>query len=83
MSNIIADAPGEHCFTGVQHEGTATGTEQTIGGVNTYVAKPSSGGLNGKYEKIILFFADVYGPLFNNNKLLQDFFATQGMSYFD
>jgi len=78
MSNVLADAPGDHCFTGVQHEGNATGSEVQIAGVNTYVAKPPTGGQNGKYDKIILFFADVYGPLFNNNKLLQDYFASKG-----
>ena len=32
------------------------------------------------HKKVLLFLADAYGPLFINNKLLQDYFASRGMS---
>jgi len=46
-----------------------------MGGLNTYIAEPKEQ-LSGK--KIILFLSDVYGPLFINNQLLEDFYASCG-----
>ena len=79
MSATLASATGEHCFTAVKHTGTPTGHTEIIAGAETYVAlPPGSAGTGEKFEKIILFFADVYGPYFVNNQLLVDYFASQG-----
>ncbi|TDL17437.1 alpha/beta-hydrolase [Rickenella mellea] len=77
MSKVLAEAPGEHCVAGVKHSGEAKGDVEVIAGVETYVSKPPTGD-GTKFKKIILFFADVYGPLYINNKLIQDYFASHG-----
>ncbi|KAJ8518990.1 hypothetical protein ONZ45_g3976 [Pleurotus djamor] len=75
-SAVIAGPLGDHCFTAVQHVGTPVGQIVTIAGVETYVSAPLKG--NGTYDKIILFYADVFSPLYINNKLIQDYFASNG-----
>ncbi|KAF5376906.1 hypothetical protein D9615_007353 [Tricholomella constricta] len=83
-SPVLAGAPGDCCFTGVQHTGTPAGKSISIAGVPTYISEPppspkSSGSTqNTKKIKIVLFFADVFGPFFLNNQLLQDYFAQHG-----
>ena len=78
----LASAPGEHCFTAVKHIGTPVGSTEVIAEVETYVTLPpsSENTAGGKYDKVVLFFADVYGPFFVNNQLLVDYFASQGES---
>jgi len=75
---VLAQGLGEHCITGVKHTGEAVGFTEDITGVETYISKPPTQSSSSTYDKIILFFADVYGPLFINNKLLQDYFASRG-----
>lgn len=78
MSNAsatLAGTPGEHCITGVRHFGEPTGTVEKIAGVDTYVSQPPQG---QQPKAVVLFYADVWGPLYINNKLLQDYFASQG-----
>ncbi|KAJ2933275.1 hypothetical protein H1R20_g3802, partial [Candolleomyces eurysporus] len=72
----LAKPPGPCCFEGVKHSGDPLGREDVIGGIPTYVSEPVEGFKPG--GKIILFFADIYGPLFINSKLIQDYFASQG-----
>ncbi|KAG7439924.1 alpha/beta-hydrolase [Guyanagaster necrorhizus] len=74
---ILAGAPGECCFTAVKHEGTPAGRIDTITGVPTYVSEPKSPKTTPK-PKVVLFFADIYGPLYINNELVQDYFSSQG-----
>ncbi|KAG5640483.1 hypothetical protein DXG03_008342 [Asterophora parasitica] len=78
---ILASAPGDCCFKGVQHTGVATGKSTHIAGIPTYVSKPSPAherlDANAK-ERIILFLPDVFGPFFLNNQLIMDWFAQHG-----
>jgi len=71
----LALAPGEDCFRAVQHSGDPQGTIETIAGVETYIATPRQ---SQNPKGIIIFYADVYGPMYINNKLIQDYFAEQG-----
>jgi len=73
MSTIPADC--KDCVTGVRHEGTPEGTMEKIGGVDCYVATPSS---DYPKDKVILFLTDVFGLSLVNNKLLTDGFAQNG-----
>ncbi|KIY66778.1 alpha/beta-hydrolase [Cylindrobasidium torrendii FP15055 ss-10] len=63
------------CVSGVTHEGTPTGTLETIGGIQCYVATPE-----GDYpkDKVILFLCDIFGIPLVNSKLLADDFAKNG-----
>lgn len=72
---VLAQAPGDDCCSGVQHFGDPKGSIENIAGIETYIATPPSGLVT---KGVILFYADVWGPMFINNKLIQDYFATQG-----
>lgn len=74
---ILAEAPGDDCCRGMKHFGESTGSIEKIGGVDTYVSSPPGG--NGK--AVLLFYADVWGPFYDNSKLLQDHFAGQGLCF--
>ncbi|KAK0471283.1 Alpha/Beta hydrolase protein [Armillaria novae-zelandiae] len=74
---ILAGGLGECCFTAVRHEGAPAGKVVTISGVPTYVSEPQTAKTVDK-TKVVLFLADVYGPLYINNQLVQDYFASQG-----
>ena len=50
------------------------GTIEVVAGVETYVARPADGG----NSKIVLFFGDVYGPLYINSQLIMDYWADNG-----
>ncbi|GLB36902.1 putative dienelactone hydrolase family protein [Lyophyllum shimeji] len=76
-SPVLAGAPGDCCFRGVKHAGTARGKATEIAGIRTYISEPPAGPAGGP-NKIILFCADVYGPFFLNNQLIQDYFAEHG-----
>jgi dienelactone hydrolase len=73
----IAGPHSDHCFTGVKHTGEPVGKTAEFGGLSTYVSEP-----RGEAKGIILFFADVFGPFFINNQLLQDYFADNGTTIF-
>lgn len=73
MSPTLASAPGSCCFTGVKHTGTPVGRVEDLGGIQTYISDPPA-----PTQKVILFLADVWSPLFINNKLIQDYFASCG-----
>lgn len=71
----VVNSPRECCIKTVEHSGTAGGTTEIIAGVPTYVSRPQS---QGESRKIVLFFADVYGPFFLNSLLLMDYWASHG-----
>ncbi|KAF8999601.1 dienelactone hydrolase [Cyathus striatus] len=75
MSSTIAHPPGDCCFRSIKHSGDAVGHTISLGGMQTYVSEPPS---QGAGNKIILFLADIYGPMYTNSQLLMDWFATNG-----
>ena len=77
-SHTLASAPGDCCVTGFKHTGIPTGTTTPIAGVNTYISEPKEAH-TGSGNPVILFFADVFGPVSLNNQLLQDYFAGCGI----
>jgi len=78
MSTALAGPPSACCWAGVKHDGTPEGRIESLGGLNTYIAQPPAGAPLGPNKKVLLFLADIHGPLHINNKLLQDYFATWG-----
>jgi hypothetical protein len=80
-SAIIAHPYCDNCFTGVKHSGNPVGKSVTIADVPTYLSEPLAGVATGNGpKKVIIFFADVFGPFYLNNQLLQDYFASHGQS---
>ena len=81
MSTTLAGPPTSCCWTGInlKHTGTPKGRVEPLGGLDTYIAEPPSAAA-GSHKKVLLFLADIWGPLFINNKLLQDYFASSGAS---
>jgi len=74
MATYLAAPPGDACFEGVKHEGVAKGEMIDVGGYQTYVTYPPS----KSTDKLILYYCDVHGPYFINNRLLMDWFAEHG-----
>ena len=74
---MLAGPPSSCCFTGVKHTGTPKGRVEPLGGLDTYIAEPPATAA-GPHKKVLLFLSDIWGPLFINNKLLQDYFASCG-----
>lgn len=72
-SPTLASAPGDCCFTGFKHEGTAKGSTVELAGLKTYVSEPKT-----KSNKIVFYYADVYSPMYINAQLIQDYFASHG-----
>ncbi|KIY48856.1 alpha/beta-hydrolase [Fistulina hepatica ATCC 64428] len=64
------------CVRGVTHGGTPQGKIETLNGVECYIATPE-----GEYSRdtVLLFLTDVFGVPLNNNKLLADDFASNGI----
>jgi len=75
-SPVLAGPPGECCVQGVKHFGEPSGETITIAGIETYISKPPDKGSS----KIILYFADVFGPFYLNSQLLQDYYASHGFT---
>lgn len=67
------------CISGVRHEGTPEGKFETIGGIKTYVAKPT---VDYPKDKAIIFLTDVFGPELQNSLLLADDFARNGFQVY-
>ncbi|KAJ7827988.1 Alpha/Beta hydrolase protein [Mycena leptocephala] len=78
-SATIAHPYCDNCFTGVKHSGDPVGKSVTIANVPTYLSEPPAGvATDNGPKKVIIFFADVFGPFYLNNQLLQDYFASHG-----
>lgn len=60
------------CTTGVLHEGTPAGREETIHGLETYVTDPPAGTTPKGFVAII---PDLFGWKLNNNRILADQYA--------
>jgi len=80
QSSVLAGPPGDCCFKGVKHFGEPSGETITIAGVQTYISKPPPAKDSSHDKKIILYLADVYGPLYINAQLLQDYYASHGFT---
>ncbi|KAG9309080.1 dienelactone hydrolase [Chiua virens] len=76
MTTTLAGPPSACCFNGFKHTGTSEGRVESIGGLNTYIAEPSTA--SGPHVKVLFFLSDIFGSLSINNKLLQDYFASCG-----
>ena len=75
----LAPHPRECCIQSVPHIGTPIGSIETLAGTNTYITRGDSPrGDQDKYQQIIFYFSDVFGPLYVNNQLLIDYFASRG-----
>ena len=86
QSTVLAGSPGDCCLKGVKHSGEPSGETITIAGIQTYISKPppaKDSSHDNLDKKIILYFADVYGPFYLNAQLLQDYYASQGLSQLD
>ncbi|THH20179.1 hypothetical protein EW146_g1122 [Bondarzewia mesenterica] len=73
---VLASPPGDCCVKTVQHSGNTVGTLVDIGGVNTYVSFPPMN--EDQYPCILMYFSDIFSPLYINNKLTMDFYASKG-----
>lgn len=62
------------CLSGSVHEGTPTGSVETIDNLQTYVAKPK----DGSKAKSIVILVDIFGWEFKNVRLLADNYAKAG-----
>ena len=80
-SPVLTGPIGERCAQGVKHFGEPTGRTNTIAGVQTYISEPPAKATSSHdKKKIILYFADLYGPFYTNTQLLQDYYASNGSS---
>lgn len=70
---------GECCVKEIRHTGTATGTVVTIAGLQSYIAYPPDEATES-HSKILIYFPDVFGPMWINSQLIMDWFAKQGQS---
>ena len=66
---------GACCISGVVHDGTPQGREDTIGGLPTYIAEPS----DKSTAKTVVFITDIFGWKFKNVRLLADQYAKAGL----
>ena len=78
MSTTLAGPPSACCWTATKHTGTPEGRTELLGELNTYIAEPPASITSGSHKKVLLYFADIRGPLSLNSKLLQDYFAACG-----
>jgi dienelactone hydrolase len=62
------------CLSGSVHSGNPSGREDTIGGLDSYIAEPSS----KSTSKTIVFITDIFGWKFKNVRLLADNYAKAG-----
>ncbi|KAI8814157.1 dienelactone hydrolase [Cladochytrium replicatum] len=65
---------GECCVSGYLETGTPKGTEITVAGFPTYIARAGS----EPTKHVILFLTDVFGYRFNNARLVADMYAGNG-----
>ncbi|KAJ3906462.1 dienelactone hydrolase family-domain-containing protein [Lentinula edodes] len=80
-NRVLAGPSGDCCFTGFRHEGTPIGNKITIANVPSYFVEGSSSKSDSEAKRrILIFLADVYGPFYQNNMLLQDFLAQNGFT---
>lgn len=81
-NRVLAGPPGDCCYTGFRHEGAPVGKKITIAGYPTYFVEPPKDKIppGGLGSRVLIFLADVWGAFYQNNMLVQDFFAQNGES---
>ncbi|CAK4014551.1 hypothetical protein DOTSEDRAFT_47898 [Lecanosticta acicola] len=62
------------CLSGKLAQGTPTGREEKVGGVDTYIAEPQG----GSKSKTVVFLVDIFGWKLPNVRLLADNYAKAG-----
>ncbi|EAU86474.1 hypothetical protein CC1G_11782 [Coprinopsis cinerea okayama7 len=72
--HILAGAIGPDCVDGAKYTGEAAGRNITIADVPTYYSPAA----DEDSKKVVLYYSDIYGPFYENNFLLQDWFAENG-----
>lgn len=72
---MAASMPCKECVSGVLHEGTPSGREETIHGLKTYVTDPPSG---VAAKGIVVIIPDIFGWSLNNSRVLADRYAERG-----
>ncbi|KFY28203.1 hypothetical protein V491_00578 [Pseudogymnoascus sp. VKM F-3775] len=73
ISSKMSGVPCRACVSGTLSEITPTGTETTIHGLPTYVARPE-----GESKGLIIYIPDAFGWKFPNNRALADQYAKNG-----
>ncbi|KAK6526276.1 hypothetical protein TWF694_004879 [Orbilia ellipsospora] len=71
---MAAELPSPCCMRGSLHNGNPTGTEETIHGLQTYVARPETGPTKGT----LVIIPDAFGWDFVNLRVLADSYAKRG-----
>ena len=74
---MTSPLPCKDCASGVLHDGTPSGREETIHGLNTYVTHPPSGG-GAAARAIVVIVPDLFGWKLNNSRVLADRYAERG-----
>lgn len=74
QDQYLAKPSGACCLKGNMWDSKPRGDYTSIADVETYVAKPPQGKVNGN---LVLYFPDVWG-FFNNGMLICDAFADAG-----
>lgn len=72
---MTSSLPCKDCASGVLHEGTPAGREETIHGLKTYVTDPPSGVVA---RGIVVIIPDLFGWTLNNSRVLADRYAERG-----
>lgn len=72
---MTSSLPCKDCASGVLHEGTPAGREETIHGLKTYVTDPPSGVVA---KGIVVIIPDLFGWTLNNSRVLADRYAERG-----
>lgn len=71
----MSSLPCKDCASGSLHEGTPLGREDTVHGVESYIAEPPDGAL---LAGIIVLIPDAFGWKLPNTRLLADTYARRG-----
>lgn len=69
---MASNLPRDCCAKTFLHSGTPTGKLETLDGVLTYVTGDKSS------KNVIIFYTDVFGPVYKNSQLLADMYAQEG-----
>ncbi|KAI0370125.1 alpha/beta-hydrolase [Pilatotrama ljubarskyi] len=67
---------GACCTRTVPHSGVARGAIETIAGLATYVSRPRANPEDA--SRVMVYFADVFGPFYINGQLAMDYWAEHG-----